>query len=239
MNIEGLKRVEIKVCKIKEYYFDNNKKKTRIVNDLDCWRNTFALIQDENKNTYVFKHSHNSIGKKVKQINKGEKYIFYVYRSNINSYLNIDYITNINDELEIEKLSLKKYNEVPKDVFYFVECLNEYNKDINFNDVKLITALPGLGLNHNKIIWLLENMNIKNDLLKYCYVFKWLNEISKETSYAGANPEDIYKIYKNDILNIFDNDLNINEILINLRNMNMICHSYKIDGNYYPEYFNN
>lgn len=239
MEIEGLKRIKVKVYKIKRYYFENNKKKTKLVNNISTYGREFALIQDENKNTYVFNTSHtlSSISKdSIKQINKGESYIFYTYNNDRNSYLNIDYIINLNDKLEVEKLPLNS-NVVSKRVFEFMESFIRYGYDNTFNDVKLITALRGF--NHEEFIWLLEDMNIKNDLLKYCYVFKWLNKICKTTTYDGTNSSEIIEIFKDDILNIFDNDIDVESILINLCNMNMLCKSYNIDGNYFPEYFCN
>ena len=239
MKIEGLKRIEVKVCKIKKYYFENNKKKTKLVNDIDTYGREFALIQDENKNTYVFNTSNilHSISKShIKQICKGKSYIFYTYSNNRNSYLNIDYIINLNDRLEVEKLPLNN-NIIPKRVFEFMESLVRYENNIDFNDLKLINSLRGF--NQEEIIWLLENMNIKNDVLKYCYVFKWLNEICKKTSYNGTNSNEIIETYKDKILNVFDDNVDIENILIKLCDMNIICKSHNIEGNYFPEYFCN
>lgn len=239
MEIEGLKRIKVKVCKIKKYYFENNKKKTKMVNNIDTYGREFALIQDEYKNTFVFNTSNilHSISKdNIKQIEKGKSYVFYTFKNNRNSYLNVEYIINLNDKLEVENLPLN--NEIiPKRVFEFMESIGRYKNNINFNDLKLINSLRGF--NQEEIIWLLENMNIKNDVLKYCYVFKWLNEICKKTSYNGTNANKIIEIYNDKISSIFDDTIDVESILHKLCDMNIICKSHNIEGNYFPEYFCN
>ena len=60
-------------------YFKNNKKKVRIIDNIETLGSVFALIYDENNNIYLYNSAQRLSGSKfnLTQIIKGEKYIIY------------------------------------------------------------------------------------------------------------------------------------------------------------------
>ena len=226
--IEGLNKKEIKVTKIKEFYFKNNKKKVRIIDNIETLGSVFALIYDENNNIYLYNSAQRLSGSKfnLSQIIKGEKYIIYTCKKG-NKYDVIDYITLLGDKLEIESLPIHD-ESIPYEIFNYTKHKEDLLKDIQ-GEFK--PSLLYVGTKY--LLWILEHSNINNKLYMYVYIYELIEEICKTKVYKGTNAKEIYEIFKIDIDNKFK-EINIDEILIELTNGNILRKNQ--NNNYFPRH---